>query len=375
MSGQIARRGKGRAQAAAPLSVEALRAIVGSKGEAWVLQQVASGVVKLSSAAARWWTASVSGAPSTAMVATALPATLGVAVRGNAKMNGSVRIRHRELMATFTAGVTSSWRVNPVDAGTFPYLSTLARMYDRYKIHSLSFVTVAGTPSTAAGRWYAAWDPDSSDSSPVSYGSYMAMEHSVSHSAWQSGSISIAPMSQFRLVEEFPDDLKDHGRFWWTNNATTGSFDIYVEYDITLDSPNIESPTHVGKGSYDTLLASGAYSFTYGPRLAQPMLVPTAKTFRLAPGFYLIHSHLRGTGLTAGAWTVSDLGGGSSVVGAQRSTTTSTTEVARAVAVSVSSFGAIVVIGDTGTFTTNRCLLSVSPVSAQAYTDVVDSFA
>ena len=152
------------------------------------------------------------------MQAVQAPANVGVAVRGNARLNGSTRIKHRELVGQITAGQTYA-RVSPMDTSTFPYLSTLAAMYDEYKFHSVKFVLVSSLSTSAGGRWYMAWDPDTSDATPIGTQTIMAMQHSVSMSAWQSGELQIPP-SQKKFLSSFRDELKDHG---------AGTRDVYSQ--------------------------------------------------------------------------------------------------------------------------------------------------
>ncbi len=351
------------------LTVGALAALVTAKGEDWVIQQVVNGAMFLSRKASEWWASRTSVAAPTDIVSVPAPTSVGVAIRGNARLNGATRIKHRELVTTVTNNQTQIFRVNPVAGNTFPYLSTLATMYDQYTIHSLRFVVVSAMSTTEAGRWYMAWDTDSSDASPESLAAFMAMQHSVSMSAWQSGALTV-PSSKTLLTTPFPDALKDHGQFFFAYSGSNVSptFDLYVEYDVSLTEPNVTSPSMVVGTSFENLIASGTLPVHYGAELIQPLSVPTAKKFLLAPGYYLVTALVTASSITAGSWTISSNGGfNSSILGQNATLNSAGTKLIRTLAIRVDSYGVIVNIGDAyGTLTSDRNHIAVCPISALA---------
>jgi hypothetical protein len=356
-----------RYQPSKSLAVGALNAMVQSKGEDWVYQQIANGVLHLSGKAMAWWTARMARANSTSMISVPAPTNVGVALKGNAKLNGSTRIKHRELIAHISGTSMSTFRVNPIDGQTFPYLSTIAAMYDKYIIHSLRVVVVSGVPTTSGGRWYLAWDPDSSDQRPEGSAAMMAMQHSASMSSWQSGTLAI-PRSTNNFIAPFVDSLKDHGQFHFQfYGVSSPATDLFVEYDISLLEPNVTSPNSFIGTAFDTLIETGLISNVYGSEIVKQLLAPTPKKFMLAPGKYLIDCFVTASSITPGSWTIASDGNDTSIF-QQRSVLNSPgTQLIRKLAIKVGSRGAIVTIGDAyGALTADKCYLTVAPVSESA---------
>ncbi len=352
------------------ITPDALQKLITQRGTQWVVQQVAKGALQLSKAALNWWTSTSTPVVETITQVPA-PANVGVALRGNAKLNGAIRIKHRELVGSVDGNANFNGRINPADANTFPYLSILARAYDKYKFHGISIYVVSSVPTSAGGRFYLAWDPDSSDATPAGFGAYMAMTHSISMSAWQSGVLNIPP-SQEKLLEFFPDDLKDHGKFWFTSVAT-GTFDIFVEYDVTLSEPNLDMPVQALKSGFESLITNGSIPFGYGPEIAIPTPTVNTRQFYLSPGRYYISCNMRGASVSPSNWVIVDLGTLTSTILAQRAAS-SATEITRMLVVSVSSAGARVNISDVVvTPTSDRVHMVVSPISSGAAAVLADS--
>lgn len=367
MNKQLIRRGKQNQLTSKTVSVAALSALVASKGEDWVIQQVQNGAMFLSNQARAWWASRTITAPQGAMVAAAAPTSVGVAVRGSAKLQGDTRIRHRELIATNVATGTNRYRLNPCDANTFPYLSTLANMYDEYKFHSLRVVVVSATPTTTGERWYLAWDPDSEDPTPNGAQEFMAMRHSLSMTAWQSGELVLPPSSK-KYINYYVNTLKDHGNLYFTK--ASGSFDIYIEYDVALYNPNVVSPVQTLKNSTIALLTNGTLPETYGPEFARAASPPLAGTFELPPGMWFFTYRLSGTSPAVSSSSVI-APSGEAVQWAMRNATGTTHCYVQGV---TSSQGVVRVSSPiTGTLTNDRCSLVITPLSAIQFGTLYDS--
>jgi len=254
------------------------------------------------------------------------------------------------------------FRVNPCDAFTFTYLSTLARMYDRYKFHALRFTFVTGASTSSSGRYYMAHEPDSEDQQPADSAAIMAMQHSFSAPVWQSGSLSVKCPPEERFCSFKIDTLKDNGMLYFLSPNVGGSTvcDLYVEYDVTLADPQLAQPTTqvFGTGPW----VSGLLSPLYGPEVTQALSPPTAKSFFLSAGYYYITTILVGTGLVAATPTVSS---GAAVVGWTACLTSTTTALSRFKVFSPAQ-GSTVTFGDTFT-TLTAANLVVSSINLAAY--------
>jgi len=371
--GARARRGQGGQLVA---NLPAMQAGAGrSKVDPAIVQAVADGAVKL---AKTWWTASSKTESSVNVNATAAPASVGVSVRGNTKLQGTIRVAHRELITSIApAGSTRSYRINPVNARAFPYLSTLASMYDKYTVHQLRLVVVSSAPTTTGGRWYACWDPDSQDNPPTSSSEFMAMRNSMSMTSWQSGSMSIPGCSE-KFLSYYPDTLKDHGTVYFTDSGAGSTiYDLYLEYSVSLSQPNVVSPTNVLAG-FGTQLSSGAFGSApnWGPDFITQSNPPTARTFQLPPGRFEVEFFARGVDLAAAGWTVNSLGTSGVSLSQNYLNNAAGTELHHTVIVDTGHDGASVTVGDTWTSLNNdKTTLTVSAISLASYNAMVAAMA
>jgi hypothetical protein len=86
----------------------------------------------------------------------------------------SLRIHQMERIANVTANSTTagnfkadSYVLNPADSVTFPWLSSIAKLFDKYKFHKLRFMFINNSPTSIAGNVTMAVDFDTLDSSPA----------------------------------------------------------------------------------------------------------------------------------------------------------------------------------------------------------------
>jgi len=363
---QLAKRNN-RSLASKALTVPVLMSLINSRGEDWVVQQVQNGVMFLTNQARTWWSSRTVTAPQSAMVAVQAPTSVGVAMRGSAKMQGNMRFKHREMIAESIVDGTHRFRVSPGDANTFPYLSTLSTMFDQYQFHSVRLVVVSATATTTAGRWYAAWDPDSEDPKPNGAVELMAMRHSLSMTAWQSGELTI-PGGGKRYLSYFTDTLKDHGHFIFQKFG--GSFDLFIEYDVSLLNPNVVSAVEVVKNSTLSLFTTGLIPETFGPEFIRASGV--AKSFDIPSGVFHIVLGLAGTTLALGNTVIAALDG-SSVESKSRSVVSGGTRIHHEIVVRCSSPVRIAILHTFATLTNDRCHLVVTPISTQQYYVIADA--
>lgn len=62
--------------------------------------------------------------------------------------------------------VVGTYAVNPGLSATFPWLSSLANSFDKYRIHDLVIEFVPGNNVLATGNVMLSFDPNPSDSAP-----------------------------------------------------------------------------------------------------------------------------------------------------------------------------------------------------------------
>ncbi len=358
---------------AAPLGVAAVRLLLESRGAQYVAGQVARGALRLTQSAYQYLMSSAPMPVGNEIAIAPAPAAVGATFAGSAKFQGDIRIKHREMLFTANLAATTVQvnRVNPVDGETFPYLSAIARNYEEYKFHGLKFGLVSGAGTSTAGRWYIAWDPDSTDPTLGNNQAIMAMRHSLSAAAWQSGEISVPAMSGFRLCEHFTDDLKDYGQFLlWTQGAT-GNADVYVEYDVTLRNPESGSPaTVLTTGTNSSFFTNGLFR-PLGPGFVQPTSPPVARAFKLARGYYSIQTYTIGTGLVGSASTFTN-----TTVQNERRSTFGTTESWHFIVVACNNnpdeTDASILLGDSWSTITNMSVV-ITPLTVGQYNTVTAS--
>jgi hypothetical protein len=83
-----------------------------------------------------------------------------------------IRIHQEERVASVT-GIASGgfnatkYVINPADPTTFPWLSSIAALFDKYKFHKLEFRYITSSPTSSGGNVSLAVDFDTLDSAPA----------------------------------------------------------------------------------------------------------------------------------------------------------------------------------------------------------------
>lgn len=244
---------------------------------------------------------------------------------GRAKVNnlpnGDVRIVHREFLqevnnsgTPFTAALVN---INPGLITTFPWLSKIARNFESYRFNTLKFDYETESSTASAGCVMLAVDYDASDAAPASKQQLMAYRNSVRSAVWQpcchkSDNEDLSKRKSFfvrsaPLVNNLDQKLYDVGNFIIAtqNLGGTGQGEIYIEYDITLMTPELNLTEIVGGSVVGGGTMSAAnpfgnapvpdaqnYGFTLGSGTNNPI------TFTQL-GDYVITYAFVGTGFTA----------------------------------------------------------------------------
>jgi len=279
-----------------------------------------------------------------APVAVAVKATKGQPTfRGVA--NG-VRIQHTEFVSELQyAGntdfnVTMSLPINPGIPTTFPWLSGVADLFEKYIVHSLRFHTQPALPSSTAGSIYMEIDYNAADPSPPNKAEFMSSMSAVSGSIWSPVELS-GDLKRVNICERFVrigstpanTDVKTYDvgtLFVATQGYSTGpSGNLYVSYDISLIIPGIPPAIEYSVSqniSFNTTsgyLSNGSsYTQLGNGNIAYPK-AGAASTGSLAftePGQYLVDWVVNGTatsgGPAAATWSIT-AGTASSVAATQ----------------------------------------------------------
>jgi len=174
----------------------------------------------------------------------------------------SCRIVHRELLASITGSsafaIAQSLALNPGLAATFPWLSTQARNWEQYRFNKLKFCYYTRTGSNMPGSVQLIPDYDAADAAPVSEQAASSYEDTVEDAPWkdiecQLRAAAMFPMGPKKYVRigalSSNLDIKTYDAgtlFVATTDGTTVSWGkLWVEYDVTLFTPQNESSSGV----------------------------------------------------------------------------------------------------------------------------------
>lgn len=199
---------------------------------------------------------------STATTKSAVPAATARKI-GPAPLNDVV-ISHREYVtslsdnhSTFTLIGSSAdvpgYDLNPGNNMLFPWLSRIARNYEKYTFEDVEFELVPRNPTTATGMVYLAFDYDWDDAPATSAQEFMTNRGAMSSDVWTPlrMRVDISRVNQdlrYRYVENVARAL-DSGRFMFggylmvalAGTVAACSFDLFVSYRIRLQLPALHA--------------------------------------------------------------------------------------------------------------------------------------
>lgn len=171
----------------------------------------------------------------------------------------SSRIIHRELISSITGTTNFSilaantFALNPGLASTFPWLSTQAQGWERYRFDRLRFCYYTRTGSNIPGSVQMIPDYDAADAAPISEQVASSYEDVKEDAPWKDIECELRPsalnaLGPSKFVRTGPilvnQDIKtyDAGNFFLaTTDGTAVSWGkLWVEYDITLMTPQLQ---------------------------------------------------------------------------------------------------------------------------------------
>jgi len=230
--------------------------------------------------------------------------------------SGGVLISHSEMISPVvsvgsnTYGVTS-YRCNPGLANIFPWLSTIALNYEKYRFRRLVFHTASLAPTSTGGRIGLGFDYDSTDAVPQSRQEFYSLTTNSEGPVWDSLAMNVAVDQQFRFTGTHAvadSKLIDFGQFLvYTDAVAVASSvlaDLFVDYEVELILPQqaqfytqsmylLSSPT-VG----NTLGVGTDATVIVGPNVVTSVTVPSTTTMvlNLPYGAYFVSYVIYNTG-------------------------------------------------------------------------------
>ena len=177
----------------------------------------------------------------------------------------TVRVRHREFLQdiSVTASTDARWQIAINPGLSFPWLSGIARNFEKYRFHRLSFeyVTATATATTGAIALAPEYDPDDVDYGLSKRQLYM-FDGVVRGPLWNSLKLDFrCPRREFFMREHTLEDasLKWHDPGQLIVDVSDPSVsgvvgELWVEYDVTLRIPEYEDNTTTS-AHYDSTVA------------------------------------------------------------------------------------------------------------------------
>ncbi len=167
------------------------------------------------------------------------------------------RIKHREFVRDIVGSVAFSSAqtvaINPGLVLTFPWLSAIARRFESYRFNSLAFRFETTAPTSATGTALLTLDYDPTDLSPISKTQALSYKSAVRTAPWQEACLTCSSEDLHKRSSYFVRGapvvttdlhLYDVGNLYMcvSGQASTASIgELYVEYDVTLMTPQLES--------------------------------------------------------------------------------------------------------------------------------------
>lgn len=228
-----------------------------------------------------------------------------------------VVIQHKEMIGSLISSGTTlafsatGFAVNPGKPSGFPWLSTIASNFDKYRMKKLVVHLVSSQPTSVAGRIGVGIDYDSTDSLPGDRVDFFNLTHHAECAAWDSVRLVIPVIPDIKFVNSHTitdSKLIDMGQIVVMSDqivATSATIaDIIVEYHVELLEPQ-QAPLYTGVYYGANPAAFSALSVT-GPNVGS--IISTTSTtvaeWSLPQGCYQV------------AIAIFDSGSGSPVVAA-----------------------------------------------------------
>lgn len=166
---------------------------------------------------------------------------------------GVVVVSHREFITDVSGSVgfaVAGYPINPGQVQTFPWLSNIARNFEKYRFRSCKFVFESSVATFLSGMTMLAVDLDASDPPPANKANMMSYSHATRANVWTEHATTMPEQQPELYVRGFGvppgTDIKtyDAGTVFF---ATSGEADdsvvgeLYVEYVVELHVPQLNS--------------------------------------------------------------------------------------------------------------------------------------
>jgi hypothetical protein len=291
--------------------------------------------------------------------------------------DGSVRIRHRELITDLTGTSTAftiinTASVNPGLGSVFPWLSTVAMRFEKYKFHNLKFLYDPESSTAGAGCLMMAVDFDASDVAPITKTQMMSYAGATKAAPWISSMNDVRAAWDKTIGHRFVrngsnpsgTDIKlyDVGTLYIATSGVASALlgDLYVEYDVSLITPQTQSAiggSIVANGSISASAIFGATPIILG---SLPCSVSVNSfTFNIV-GKYVVSMAMTGT-TSNNVLTGTATGGGANGTVQANNYISTGSAIYNIITVSITQAGQYLTATPNGTCTANVVYVSLLP--------------
>lgn len=215
-------------------------------------------------------------------------------------------IKHREYLRLVTSSLTQSIvavDVNPGMQSCFNWLSTIARGFEKYKFHKLTFTYVSASSTTEKGRVALSFQYDPSARTPQTRTDFFNVTPNVEEAPWEDIILNVQPPSNWLFTRKAGStgtlNTYDAGKLLVMSalnaNSTTQLGELFVEYEVELSRPQYVNPLD---GKIEAVGATPALLFVDNPVLIHGSLLFERNgnnSLRiLAPCSLLVHIQILG---------------------------------------------------------------------------------
>jgi hypothetical protein len=260
------------------------------------------------------------GVPISGMPATLAPVAVSRSVRKTRGPRMRARgdamiISHSEMLGSIASGSPTSnvtafrcigLRANPGISSVFPWLSSVAVNYEKYRFRRLSFTIVPLVATNFSGRIGLGFDYDSTDTPPGNRQEFYALSTHAENMPWEAARVAVKCDQAFKFTGTHvaaDNKLIDQGQVILmsdsiSNGGTISSaiplYDLIVDYEVELIEPQQALFATQSFNSSDTNLVAGVPLGTgvdtttiSGPNIVTSTTVTnTVLTFNLPAGTY-----------------------------------------------------------------------------------------
>jgi hypothetical protein len=243
--------------------------------------------------------------------------------------NGQTVITHREYVGAVSASITGNYATkncNPGISSSFPWLSSIAGGYERYKFNRLEYTFVSAAATSERGRVGLAFQYDPSGEDPSSRSEFFSIVPNVEEAPWEDMVLRVSPIKELRYIRSSPittgtTNTYDCGKLQvltaMNADSTTQLGELFVDYSVTLENPQFNQSVVAGSISVVAESAAAPFgtSFTYNGDGKCPLQWITGLTAKVGTTQPLLVSFIYlGTGLAESSPTLTRTSGSAGVL-------------------------------------------------------------